>query len=30
MKQKNLVRVVALLGVIAIIAGAVMPAFISF
>jgi len=30
MKQKTLVRVVALFGVIAIIAGAVMPAFISF
>ncbi len=30
MKQKTLIRAVALFGVIAIIVGAVMPAFISF
>ncbi len=30
MKQKSLIRAVALFGVIAIIIGAVMPAFINF
>lgn len=30
MKQKNIVRAVALLGVLAIILGAVLPSFVSF